>query len=426
MEKMNHVFFRLTNKMFFYKKKYYYFLLKFKTYPLKILFNRIIVTFLLVPFTSFVTADDNYIGIGEEYFFPANETSLEHARSSDDIVTQREHMWKLWLAINKEAPSGGPIWETWFSADHVFRPESVREIIRNPSLKFEKPRQFIGLPSGGTEAVGQSQFASVLFNEEAHNFIRTEKLFLSSTLNNLNQSMTDSGIPISERDISHFPPDATVLKTVWLIAKANSRTPIPVWDFTPTQANQDGNPVSTWSRQVMVDTTGIYIPPDTIDGGRRVVSIEDFYSVEVTSTNVPRGANPGDKMILVALHVTTKEIKDWVWGTFWWHDKADLGPFAFNKNQKIKGVWRNYLMDVAFDSDLPREFDGSANAVMNPYLEAGFEMGLSSNCMTCHRKSAWPIQTFLPIEQGEISTSDPRFSNRLRLDFLWSLGMRAQ
>ncbi len=46
--------------------------------------------------------------------------------------------------------------------------------------------------------------------------------------------------------------------------------------------------------------------------------------------------------------------------------------------------------------------------------------GMKSNCMTCHRMSAWPP---LPkvTTPGTIPDWDPRFAGKIKLDFLWTL-----
>jgi hypothetical protein len=134
----------------------------------------------------------------------------------------------------------------------------------------------------------------------------------------------------------------------------------------------------------------------------------------------------GDHVALVALHYTTKEIPDWVWATFWWHDQPDHGPFAADRTAYVSGVWRNYLMDVAYSMDTPREFDGTPNSCYNPWLEARFQNGMQSNCMTCHQRAVWPPQSFLPITRGSLAPDDPFFKDVTKADFLWSIIFESQ
>ena len=128
-------------------------------------------------------------------------------------------------------------------------------------------------------------------------------------------------------------------------------------------------------------------------------------------------------------HLTTKEIDDWVWATFWWHDRPDQGPFAADRTDNVKGVWRNYLMSTSYDLNLPLESDGKPHIAFNPWLEAGFPSGIVSNCMNCHHRAAARHCLrlgFLPISRGNPDPSDPAYAaGKLRTDYLWSIIFRA-
>jgi hypothetical protein len=93
----------------------------------------------------------------------------------------------------------------------------------------------------------------------------------------------------------------------------------------------------------------------------------------------------------------------------------------------VTGVWRNYLMDVAYSEDTPREYDGTPNSAFNPWLEARFQRGMASNCMTCHHRAVWTPVRFLPVTRGRPQANDPAFANdKMNLDFLWSLAFESQ
>ena len=70
-----------------------------------------------------------------------------------------------------------------------------------------------------------------------------------------------------------------------------------------------------------------------------------------------RPLQAGDYAVFAGTHLTTKEIDDWVWATFWWHDRPDAGSFGADRPATVRGVWRNYLMNASFDLNLPREPD---------------------------------------------------------------------
>jgi hypothetical protein len=67
----------------------------------------------------------------------------------------------------------------------------------------------------------------------------------------------------------------------------------------------------------------------------------------------------------------------------------------------------------------------------NPYLEGGFgnatfdppfknQLGIESNCMSCHRAAAWPGSTALYVANGLVKPGDPVFfSGNTKSDFVW-------
>jgi hypothetical protein len=151
----------------------------------------------------------------------------------------------------------------------------------------------------------------------------------------------------------------------------------------------------------------------------------------------------GSTRILVGIHVITREIRNWVWATFWWHDVPDAGPWAAERPASLKSPWNHYLMNVAYDMDLPRETDARPHIAYNPYLEGFLTDGVVSNCVTCHRRATWPMQAhtiakFLAsdgrIQHVDFSDSivrgseaavstwfDTPFETQLKVSFLWSL-----
>jgi hypothetical protein len=281
-----------------------------------------------------------------------------------------------------------------------------------------------------------------MFNKPGHDHIRSQALFRQATLNSVNSGWP-AGTPPARREIQAFPRDAVSLKLVWAVVYATRPTPIRVWDNMPSQPVSQSNPEESWPRVVIVDASRTQIPAgetrDVTVGGRpfpgsRVVAVNRFYNFRISAAELPavQGIDPqariGDYAVLVAMHMTTKEIPDWVWGTFWWHDQPDNGPFAADRPAAVTGAWRNYLMDVAYSMETPREYDGTPDSVYNPYLEARFPNGLASNCMTCHQQAVWTANgapSFLPITRGPRPPDDPLFRTGTRLDFLWSVAFEA-
>ncbi len=371
---------------------------------------------------------DPYTPIPPGFDFPADNATLERFRKTENVAEMRRHAWFVWAGINQDAASGGPVWETWFPADYVFRPDDPNEAAGTPLRKrrFETPRQLKGQDQ--QEAVGQSVLSFVLFSKDSLEHIRSNNLHRQATLDQMNSGFPVN-TPVGDRKIPEFTREGVSLKLVWQVVRQTGMTEQPIWDLEPTRPNEDGNPPSTWKRKIFIDPSRTSIPSGEMSGGKHVVSLNSFYHIKldtpelVASTGGSAALN--DYAVLVCMHLTTKEIDDWVWCTFWWHDLPNQGPFAADRPDVVTGVWRNYRMDVSFDSDVPLEFDGSPNACMNPWLEARFDLGMSSNCMTCHRRSTWPQEPFLPVTRGTLTPDDTFFNGKTKLDFLWSIGDRA-
>lgn len=404
---------------------------------------------------------DPHLPMPKGFDFPADETALLKMRDTADVVGMRRHSWQVFAGMTQPAPGGEAIWETWWPQEQTFAKGALPFAAGRQRPRFAPPRQMGPRPGiVAPLAAGQSGLAFVLFNPEGHRYIRENKLHLGETLDALRAQ--------GAADIVDAPREAMSVKTVWWPVAQDQLTPMPVWDDDPSKPIDDGarrppphnvgNDSETWKRVVAVDARRTTIPPNEtatvrffdpaaakplsaprIDRpGSRVVALERFYHFKLTASDlqrsgpelnamfrstVGRDAREGDFVALVCLHYTTKEIDDWVWSTFWWHDRPDDGPFAADRPKEVTDRWRNYLMDTALSMDTPREGDGTPNAIFNPWLEARFSNGVKSNCMTCHQRAVWPAEDFLPVTRGALKPDDPFFKNKTRLDFLWSVAI---
>jgi hypothetical protein len=152
--------------------------------------------------------------------------------------------------------------------------------------------------------------------------------------------------------------------------------------------------------------------------------------------------------VLVGFHFATHELKNWVWATFWWHNEPGQGPYAEDRPKTLKGVWRDYLMTVSYDMDRPREADGKPHIAYNPYLEGTLDDGVTSNCMTCHRRATWRLDgnngiwtlltdneraqeqfTNIVVRGSDAAVGtyfDVPYNDLLKTGFLWSLVLHSQ
>jgi hypothetical protein len=211
-----------------------------------------------------------------------------------------------------------------------------------------------------------------------------------------------------------------VVKTAWKTV-SKGQTSVPVWDppeVGPLPRRQF-NDTTYWGRCVAVDTN--YVTEGALSeknlpcgaDSRRlpVVPLSRFYYI-------PLGG--GQYAVLVGLHVTTKEIPDWVWLTIWWHDQPNSGPYAANRPASLEAPWTNYLMDTTMSAVTPHESDDQPKICFNPWLEGQLTYGLTGNCINCHRKASFPITDGdrSNVTRGNHSV---RNSCAVSLDFLWSL-----
>jgi len=404
-----------------------------------------------------------YFDIPAGFDFPAPKATLEQFISSGNVSAERLHAWNVFAGMTQAAPGGElAIFETWYSETETFDSSVATTQLtaaRQPRLpRFQTPRQF--LPPKGVVApavAGASVLSFVLYNFPAFNHVRSNALFKAPTLDGLLKTGAPNKTFPNDRDIPPFPANAISLKTVWWPIAKDKITAMPIWDPDQNPALKTGNPPTTWARYVAVDPTRPDVPPDEFASVQfngqtehaHVVGTNKIHLIQLTADQAAginsdgvlsgvaqsalgRPLHAGDFAALVATHMTTKEIDNWVWATFWWHDQPDQGSFAADRPSQVAGVWRNYLMNVSYDLNLPKQADGTPHVAFNPWLEARFPDaghggGVVSNCMNCHNRASYPDMSFLPVYRGNPDPQDQAFNaGRLRTDFLWSVPDQAQ
>src|SRR5262249_53919828 len=141
----------------------------------------------------------------------------------------------------------------------------------------------------------------------------------------------------------------------------------------------------------------------------------------------------GDYALLVAMHVSSREIDNWTWQTFWWMLEKPKIPAEVAA--RVKAPFDHYSTAVGYSFTTGPDTSGGLNVLcFNPYLEAGFsndtfsapgQLGIESNCMSCHRTATWPP----PANDGKayftgnglVRPGDPYFRETTKTDFIWGL-----
>ena len=366
---------------------------------------------------------------------------VESLRLGGDGMAQRRHMWTVFADMVSDEEPDFVHWQGEggvFGAAAAKRPSGIQG--------FQRPKTIGGDP----HLIGAPIIAYNLFNPSAFAHIRAQGLYRKATLDRLQLTGGTGSVP-------PFPTSAIVIKTAWWPVAPEGLTAMPVWDPELNPADPTGNPYLGWARVVAVDPTNIsqgktaavQFVGRSFPGARRV-QLEAFHHVAVDAAMAKQLARDpesnrtaiialgrpiavNDQLALVGINVMTHGQQDWVWGAFWWHDRPEVGPFAAARPSTLRGPWRNYLMQAAFDAKTPRASDAGAHICFNPWLEARFPDGgqgggTVSNCLSCHQRASYPAAPFLPVTRGAPNLrEDPALApDRLRTSFLWSLTLHAQ
>ena len=420
-----------------------------------------ILSSIQLAFGQPLTPPTGYFDIPAGFDFPADKKLLEQYRSQPNLAGQRLHAWNVFAGMTRLIPDGKyATFETWFSEEETFDSSAAALRGRPTVPAFKLPSQFQSLRPDRNfqaEAAGSAVLSFVLYNFAAYSHVRINRLYLRSVLDALAKNgAADVKIP-QNRTVPAFSAGSVVLKTVWWPVAKDKISAMPIWDPDNNAVQATGNPIATWARYVGVDPIRKSTVPSgevadvVYDGqvkrGSHIVGLNSFHYIVLNESDVVDAVNKntflakvaqssfgrplavGDYAVLVATHLTTKEIDDWVWATFWWHDKPDEGSFAADRVGSLSGVWRNFLMSVSYDLNLPSEKDGSPRTAFNPWLEARFPDGghggggTVTNCMNCHNRASTGADDFLPVYRGNPDfTGDPAYApGSLRTDFLWSI-----
>lgn len=405
--------------------------------------------------------------------FPQDSTTLKRwiSQSQDDSIYL--HGWGLWTGITSstsEKTTGDTtplrVYETWLTPEDMIDSIKGIPVKRSNRANLKIPRQLTHFGSALTlqQSINDSIHESVSYNPAASGFAIQQKIFMATALRAFaTQQRTQ---------IPFFPNNAITIKPVFKLLPASSGKKlfsIATWHGPIDSLASYGE--DSWGTYVNVDLTnkvkadGNTYPLDAFI--HYTLNAEDahFFNKQFTENSGNTwDAKAGDIVILVAMHVATREITNWTWQSFWWTPDADNPPAPSSKAiaalrpSALKGAARHYAMTLAYymvDPNEPYEgthVTGKPNYAFNPYLEAGFGptntfndsisyistakgekiytyAGVRTNCMSCHRMaSANPDSLFAVhnsntpyVGNSYVSVTDSLFKKQLLLDFAWSV-----
>ncbi|HEX2764014.1 MAG TPA: hypothetical protein VHM92_09285 [Allosphingosinicella sp.] len=312
--------------------------------------------------------------------------------------------------------------------------------------------------------------AGVVYNPAAYKWIRDNNLYKSATLNGL---MPPSG------GIAHtqMGVNSVALKPMMWPVPANGYSALPVWDqktksdigayggyenqkvwptaVALTSSPPPGVPTQNVTLQLngVLDATSKKQVPANSYANATVVGTDQFFAYRPDLTNMDPcdraildqsaywayggSFNPGDALVVVAMHVMTKEQPDWAFQSFWWSPTPNDPVYAANRPivPNAQGPWQHYLMASTYGFPAA----GSSTewpVAFNPYIELAAGHPVETNCMNCHKRAAWPPFYASPPNASYLASPGPGaldifgnddaiFKSLLTVDNLWSVSDRA-
>ena len=322
---------------------------------------------------------------------------------------------------------------------------------------------------------------AVAYSPPSADHVYTNKLLLTETLfSYLEEGYTS--IPL-------FPKATVNVKPVYKLITSNNVSDtgiyvMPEWPGTPdvskwtSDQRKAGYGPDLWPGCVYVQTL-VMGPPGAEPSNTGcqnsqpsvLPSVDDFIHIKITAADMAHFATiegssvaltVGDVLILVGMHVTTREADRWTWQTFWWtatpHEPKAPSSKAIAKarptilkakdsTKHLKNAAGHYAMAVAYSMLSPAQpliggaDIGSLVPAYNPHLEAGFgtgkfgltaqvttlegpvttDLGVQSNCMTCHGLAGYTTDNPVYAANYYVPRNDPALAGGLDLDFAWSI-----
>ncbi|MBI4625303.1 MAG: hypothetical protein HY736_19045 [Verrucomicrobia bacterium] len=441
------------------------------------------------------------------FHFPESEATLtgwitEMTRGTTAATTPSAaekihlHGWGLWAALTLETAQiyEGQrlrVFETWLTPDDLKEYPGLRSVgalsllpqRRAPLRKIDQLKEIdddivelaraaarTGTPSGA-RVVG-----FVKYDPTAAEHIIRQELLNTAALNTLLQGGAQQ-IPV-------FPATALVVKPLFQVIKLKDLIDgryyaLKAWPGPPEIPQ--AVPPAQWPGAVWIDVLeggdgrGAIDEPAAADGSTRSDSTTyplsslihyRLSAVDAAVLNADKpgtDAGAGDFAILVAMHVSSREIARWTWQTFWWTPTpGDPHPpsspaIASLRPDQLRGAARNYAMAQTYTMltpDQPHvrgENVGAAVYAYNPWIEARFSPaelpdslpgldpngqpagnnhGVQTNCMSCHAQATYNPNRLptAPRFAGAryVDLADPKFLGTLQVDFLWSIARHAK
>ena len=416
-----------------------------------------------------------HLGI-KDFNFPEDSNKIYTWLENQDTTSIVSHAWGIWAGLTeptKQKYNGQPllVFETWMGVQELAamsaQGQVSSDVEKTNRTQLSIPKQFVHgrLFAGQKVDTNFTVLETVSYDPSAAHFATSNRLFNQSVLNGYTVKNGIGAVPeFPNTSITTKPTyyagvpskNGLIRVPVWVSpnpAKAFKYTEWQQWVYADVNNNQEPNkklvPVTTSNptqEQIKAATCNVN---DFINYKIDRVGADYLNSHQDVGTTPTRQFIEGDYVLLVAMHVTTKEFKNWTWQTYFWCPDPSNPPSPSSKFEaglrpkELKGAASHYAVSTAYAMVWPNQpvtggSDDNARPILafNPYLEGGFGpkvfslpnkfrpdfvYGMQTNCMSCHALSTMTGKNGYSTNQYIDMMDTSLFKNDVKLDFTWSI-----
>lgn len=429
---------------------------------------------------SQITPEDFPKDLGIEGFtFPEDSMQIYGWVENRDTMAITEHAWGIWAGLTKptnQTYSGQKllVFETWHGVQELAAMSAQGlvadgETPKSTRTKLQIPRQFshatLLTSPGMLIDTNFSVLETVSYDPSASKFVTQNKLFNQSVLEGYRQDGQFGSVP-------DFPSTSITTKPTYYAGVPDKRglIRVPVWEEpSPAKAYK----YTQWQSWVYVDISNTqkrgknlypvrHSNPSPDEIAEATCNLSDFIhhkidraAADYLNSHQDVGTTPsrqfveGDYILLVAMHVTTKEFKNWTWQTYFWTADPSNPPKPSSRFEaslrpnQVVGAAAHYAVSTAYAMVWPNQpvsggSDRGCEPIIayNPYLEGGFGpkvfkqvnkfrpdfvYGMQTNCMSCHALSTLSGKNGYTTNQYIDMNDSALFLSDVKLDFTWSI-----
>ena len=429
----------------------------------------------------------------EGFNFPEDSNKIYRWVNANDSASIFKHAWGVWAGLTEptnQTYAGDRllVFETWQGIDDV-RDNILADSLtagctgansKKERTKLTRPEQFTRKEgtkklifahavTSASPDTSAGFWVTVSYSPDAACYVTQNQLLKQSVLN---KYRTAGGIG----RIPPFPQKSVTIKPTYFVGEEKDHLiRIPAVTEMAPDSGVWGS--ANWPKCIYADVQNRQpknkkLVPAAINDHNAdhialaTCNVSDFihFKVDQTMANHMNKADSteglsstgrataGQLALLVAMHVTTKEISNWTWQTFYWAPDPDRvyrpssALAARLRPKELKGAAGHYALNAGYAMVIPNQpITGGTNKGVrvlysyNPYLEGGFAglgpdttfqkasplikgnpYGVQTNCMTCHALATSDDESFYETDQY-VDMNDKFFKNKVQLDFAWSL-----